>query len=74
MTNPMKGKPLSWNSQEMTALAAYVQSLPKVEGEAMHKTLILKGKTRVTSKRKLSLFKKKNQKRASLKKSKTKSL
>ncbi len=24
MTNPMKGKPLAWNSQEMTALAAYV--------------------------------------------------
>ncbi len=25
MTNPMKGKPLPWNSVEMTALAAYVR-------------------------------------------------
>ncbi len=25
MTNPMKGKPLSWQSVEMTALAAYVR-------------------------------------------------
>ena len=24
MVNPMKGKPLKWNSQEMTALAAYI--------------------------------------------------
>lgn len=24
MVNPMKGKPLPWNSQEMTALAAYI--------------------------------------------------
>jgi cytochrome c len=24
MKNPMKGKPLGWNSQRMTALAAYV--------------------------------------------------
>jgi cytochrome c peroxidase len=24
MVNPMKGKPLAWNSQEMTALAAYI--------------------------------------------------
>lgn len=24
MTNPMKGKPLAWNSQEMTALASYI--------------------------------------------------
>ena len=24
MTNPMKGKPLAWNSQEMTAIAAYI--------------------------------------------------
>jgi cytochrome c len=36
MINPIKGKPLSWESQEMTALAAYVQRLPKEEGEAMH--------------------------------------
>jgi cytochrome c len=33
MKNPMKGKPLQWNSLEMTALAAYVQSHAKEEGE-----------------------------------------
>jgi cytochrome c peroxidase len=29
MTNPMKGKPLAWNSQEMTALAAYITANSK---------------------------------------------
>ncbi|HKZ46716.1 MAG TPA: cytochrome C peroxidase [Thermodesulfobacteriota bacterium] len=33
MENPMKGKPLAWNSVEITALAAYVQSHAKEEGE-----------------------------------------
>src|SRR3989304_2910786 len=32
MKNPMKGKPLAWNSVEMTALAAYAQSHAKEEG------------------------------------------
>lgn len=35
MTNPMKGKPLAWNSQEMTALAAYVSANSK-ESAAMN--------------------------------------
>ncbi|MBI5971450.1 MAG: hypothetical protein HY884_09890 [Deltaproteobacteria bacterium] len=29
MLNPMKGKPLAWNSREMTALAAYVSANAK---------------------------------------------
>ncbi|MDP2681476.1 MAG: cytochrome C peroxidase [Deltaproteobacteria bacterium] len=33
MENPMKGKPLSWNSIKMTALAAYIQANAKEEGE-----------------------------------------
>ena len=33
MKNPMKGKPLLWNSPEITALASYVQANAKEEGE-----------------------------------------
>lgn len=33
MKNPMKGKPLAWNSVELTALAAYAQAHAKEEGE-----------------------------------------
>lgn len=33
MINPMKGKPLPWNSEKMTALALYVQAHAKEEGE-----------------------------------------
>ena len=29
MINPMKGKPLAWNSQEMTALGAYITANSK---------------------------------------------
>lgn len=36
MTNPMKGKPLAWNSQEMTALAAYVLANSNESAEPMH--------------------------------------
>lgn len=36
MLNPMKGKPLAWNSVEMTALASYVQSHSKEEGGQMN--------------------------------------
>lgn len=36
MLNPMKGKPLAWNSAAMTALAAYAQSHAKEEGEPMN--------------------------------------
>ncbi|OGQ56049.1 MAG: hypothetical protein A3J24_05995 [Deltaproteobacteria bacterium RIFCSPLOWO2_02_FULL_53_8] len=35
MTNPMKGKPLAWNSQEMTALAAYITA-NSMESAAMN--------------------------------------
>lgn len=34
LLNPMKGKPLTWNSVEMTALAAYAQANAKEEGKA----------------------------------------
>src|SRR3989344_174557 len=33
MKNPMKGKPLQWNSKEITAIAAYAQSHAKEESE-----------------------------------------
>lgn len=33
MTFPMEGKPLQWNSQEMTALAAYVKAYAKENGK-----------------------------------------
>lgn len=36
VTNPMKGKPLQWNSMEMTALAAYVKSHAMESGEAVN--------------------------------------
>lgn len=35
MLNPMKGKPLAWNSVELTALAAYVQANSNEDGEIM---------------------------------------
>jgi cytochrome c len=34
LLNPMKGKPLPWNSVEITALAAYAQANAKEEGGA----------------------------------------
>lgn len=36
MVNPMKGKPLAWNSQEMTALAAYVSANSKESAATMN--------------------------------------
>ena len=36
MKNPMKGKALAWNSLEITALAAYVQSHAKEESEPVN--------------------------------------
>ena len=36
MMNPMKAKPLPWNSVQMTALAAYAQSHTKEEGAPMN--------------------------------------
>lgn len=36
MTNPMKGKPLAWNSQEMTALAAYITANSKESAATMN--------------------------------------
>lgn len=36
LINPMKGKPLQWNSVDLTALAAYAQAHAMEEGEAMH--------------------------------------
>lgn len=36
MTNPMKGKALPWNSEKMTALAAYAQSHAKEESEPVN--------------------------------------
>lgn len=36
MKNPMKGKPLAWNSVEITAIAAYAQANAKEEGAPMN--------------------------------------
>ncbi len=36
LSNPMKGKPLQWNSVELTALAAYAQGHAMEEEDAMH--------------------------------------
>ena len=36
MMNPMKGKPLEWNSQEMTALAAYITANSKESAAPMN--------------------------------------
>jgi hypothetical protein len=36
MLNPMKGKPLAWNSQEMTAIAAYAAANAKEDAAVVN--------------------------------------